>query len=201
MVKLIKSIFIISFPLFLLSCLTIDAQVSFSKDLSGVFQYDASISTLAADLEQIDKEKNIIPFPLLRESVDRALNLTVGLTVDSWKIADDGTRYFAQSAISFTNPDSLGQFTGLSFNIEERINSTILTVLLYSPSESEVPESVRSIVKEKFPDDYIQLQTIVPGSIIRTEGATFSGSTVTIRKTIVELLDSSEDIQFSVEYR
>ncbi|MBN2658711.1 MAG: hypothetical protein JXR86_16770 [Spirochaetales bacterium] len=197
-----KKICILALIIILTSCLTVEATIELSDEGGGELLYRASVSTLAADLEQIDQAKNLIPFPLLEEAVNSAAERAAGVSLAEWEVSSDGTRYFVDSRVSFVDLASLSDFTGLNLSIEPSGSNRILRISVYDYKEEKpVSKSVIDIVNESFADDYIQIRITIPGSIIRVEGATFTGATVTYRKTISELLSSPSGVQFTVEYR
>jgi len=201
LIKLVLPFFFVLLILTLGSCLTIDATIDLSEDLSGSILYKASISTLAADLEEIDKDKELIPFPLLKEAVDKSIEELDGISAKNWSVSDDGTRYQVDGLLDFTDLTSLSSFSGMEFTAERSGNNTVLSVSLFSSLDRDVSSSVQGIVDNNFANDYIEIKTLIPGSIIRVEGATFSGSTVTFRRSVSQLLASPEDARFTVEYR
>lgn len=184
------------------SCLTVRAEIELDDSLSGTMAYSASISTLAADLEQVDRSKSIIPFPLLAGDFDRALGKSEGLEVLARRFSDDETRYYADNRIAFGSLEDLSAFSGISFASRIEGNNRRLDILLYENSGEGVAGSpVPGVVRDSFPDEYIEIKIVIPGDIISVEGATFSGDSVTFRISISELIESSGNVQFSVEYR
>ncbi|MBB6478980.1 hypothetical protein [Spirochaeta isovalerica] len=202
MAEAIKKIFLLAVSLHLFtSCLTIDARIDLSEDLSGELQYRASISTLAADLEKVNQKEPLFTFPLFKSAVDRAVLSAEGVSLVNWSESDDGTRFYADSTVGFTGLAALSLFSGMNLGSEQSGNNTVLSVSLFNFGGEEISPTVINIVNESFSDDYIQIQIVIPGSIIRVEGATFTGSTVTYRKSVSEILANPSDVQFTVEYR
>lgn len=184
------------------SCLTLSYDLTFENDESGVIVYKASISTLALDLENTVGGNTIIPVPLSVTSFNQLIDSDEGLSSEGWNQSEDGSRYQVQSEIQFSDFDSLGNFTGAPVSLVQEGANNILAVTVYSPSSEEGKDpSVIQIVNENFPEDYIEIKTEIPGDIIRVQGATFSGSIVTFRASLLELLESGEEIRFTVEYR
>lgn len=203
MVKMFKKLILFVAPVLFISCLTIDAGIELRDNSSGVLRYDASFATLAADLESINGGGSIVFFPLLKKSADEKAQAISGVRFAEPSVqSDDGSTYNVLGELLFDDLASLSEFSGVQFISEASGNNTILTVTVYSVSEGgAVSPNVLDIVRNSFSEDYIEIQTVIPGDIIRVEGAVFTGSTVTFRIGLAEMLESSENVQFTVEYR
>lgn len=201
MADLMKKLPMLFAPFLLSSCLTINASIDLSDNFSGVFRYSASISTLATDLEQVDPTGLVIPFPLNKVAADTAAEAG-GIVINKWEELDDGSRINMDCELSFADLPSLGTYGGFSLTSESSGNNSVLSVIVYqSESEEGISQNVLDIVNESFFEDYIEIQIVIPGDIIRVVGATFSGKTVTFRISVAEMLQSASDVQFTVEYR
>lgn len=201
MADLFKKLLLLLAPFLLSSCLTVSATVDLSDDFSGVFLYSASVSTLANDLDQVDSSGLIIPFPLNKAAAEIAA-AAEGLEIINLAELDDGSRINIDCELGFADLASLSSFGGFLISSESSGNNTILNVIVYQTASDEgISQKVIDIVNESFSEDYIEIRTVIPGDIIRVEGATFSRSTVTFRTSIAQLLQSDSDVQFTVEYR
>jgi len=203
MVYRIFQILIITFSLILFaSCLTVETEITLNKDESGTAVFNYNLSTLALDISKTDPDKDIFSFPLMQKEYETSALKAGGIQIANYSLTDDGSRTFINSEIVFNSLQSLSLFTGVQFQSENLGSNKLLTVLIYeSPGEKEVSDRSLRIVNDNFSEEYFSFKITIPGDIIRVEGATFSGSEVTFNINIEELLNSSETVQFSVEYR
>lgn len=200
--NLIKTLILLSVSIVFSSCLTISATLTMKNDISGTLTYNASVSTLAADLEQTDRTGSLVVFPLMEDKVKTALEGAKGATLVSWKMEDDGTRYHIKGDIDFSSLESLGSFAGITVQTSKIGTDTRLELDIYKGrGENGVDSRILQVLRSGFPDDYIEIRLILPGDIIKAEGATFTGSTVTFKIKILDLLQSADDVKFAVEYR
>jgi hypothetical protein len=198
-----NSIFsLILFSLFFTSCLTVDAAITLNKNGSGTANFVSSVSTLAADIANIDSKNEILTFPLMREDFDTAALDAGGIQILKYDMTSDGSRYFIDSEVSFNSLNSLSIFTGIQFQLENTGNNSLLTIIVYDiPVDNEISEQAMNLIRNNFPGDSITFTILIPGDIIKVEGATFSGSEVSFNISVEELIQSTESVQFSVEYR
>jgi len=197
------SVLIILISLFLLaSCLTIESELSLNDDESGTVRLEYSVSTLAVDIAKIDKDNSVLPFPIMEDEFDAAILKGNGVQKLEYEMSDDGARYYIRSLISFDSLNSLSLFTGSQFLLENQGSNKLLTVTVYDfPEDYEIDIQTLNIVSENFAEDFISFTVTIPGDIVRVNGATFSGSEVSFTITVEDLIQSTENVQFSVEYR
>jgi hypothetical protein len=192
----------LGFIITLTSCLSVDTEIFLNSDGSGTAKMVYSVSTLALDISDVDKKKNVIFFPILKDDFDSAASNINGLQILSYEIKDDGNRYYINSEISFDTLQSLSSFTGLPMTLVEQGNNKLLSVTVYEVLQnSEINEQARSLIDNSFPDESFSFSLNIPGDIIRVTGATFSGSDVLFQISLKEIIQSKNTIKFSVEYR
>lgn len=200
--KSILFLLVLFAPLVFVSCLTIESEITLNTDESGIAVFQYNLTTLALDINRTDSDSKILPFPILRDEYETSARNVEGISVTNYNLSDNGSRYLINSDIVFESLQSLSDFTGLSLISETLGNNTLLTIIVYETSgENMISEQSLSLVKEKFSKEFFSFKITIPGEIVRVEGATFSGSTVTYKINIEELLNRSETVQFSVEYR
>lgn len=200
--KVLKSFTLcLSLSLFV-SCLSLETDLSINSDGSGKAEFRYNLSTLALDISKIDGEKEILPFPITIDEFEQsALNIG-GISISEYNMTDDGSRYYITSEIQFSSLEQLSLFTGIKFQIEQSGINTLMTIIVFEPSLVDpVSEQTLDIVRDKFPEEFCSFQITIPGDIIRVEGATFSGSDVSFKINIGELLSRTDVVKFSVEYR
>lgn len=186
----------------LISCLSIETEITLNNNESGTASLVYSVSTLAADINNIDRSDNVLPFPITKEDFDSAAEINSGVQIQSYDLSDDGSRYYINSEISFESFESLSEFTGTQFLIEDRGNNKVLTVIVYEfSSDEQISEQALNLVRDNFSEDSFIIRINIPGDIIRVQGATFSGSQVRFEINVEDLLQRNNSIQFSVEYR
>ena len=186
------------------SCLTIETSVTINSDLSGTAIFNYSVSTLAADIGKIDRDNKVLPFPINQEDFDVAADKAGGIEIIRYEndLGVNGTRYNIEGEISFDSLDSFGAFCGTTFSVVPSGNNQLLTVLIQeADDEKAVTEQTMNIVRDNFPDDQFSFIITIPGDIVQVNGATFSGSDVRFNISVEELVQSTENIQFTVEYR
>ena len=200
--KYIKAILSALTLLILTSCLSIDTEINLNENGSGTAHFNYSVSTLAADIGKIDIKNEVLPFPILKEDFDNAALRAGGIEILVYTLSDDGSRYYIDSDISFDNLDSLSNFTGIQFQRIDSGNNSLLTVLIYEGSEENtVTDETLSIVNGSFPNDAFSFKITFQGDIVRVDGATFSGSVVSYNISVNDLIQRTDNVQFSVEYR
>ncbi len=200
--KLLKSFTMCLSLLLLVACLTLETNLSIESNGSGRAEFRYNLSTLALDISKIDEDKDILPFPITINDFTQSALPASGISILEYNMTDDGSRYYINSEVEFSSLEQLSLFTGIEFQIEENGSNTLMTVIVFEPSQSApVSEKTLNILRNKFPADFCSFQIGIPGDILRVEGATFSGSDVSFRINIGELLSSTDTVSFSVEYR
>lgn len=193
---------IILVSLLLNSCLSLSYDLTLSANGSGTLLYQGSISTLAADLESTNGGDKIVYYPLMSDKADQAAAASGGARIISWDMTDDGSRYHIKGSIGFSSLDSLAAFAGIGLASERIGADTKLSFTIYRADvNNPVDSRILDIVKNSFPDDFIEIKVHIPGDIIQVNGATFSGSTVTFRTTLLKMLQDDRDVIFTAEYR
>lgn len=185
-----------------ISCLTLEADLTLKSNGSGKAIFRYNMSTLAMDIRKTDGEKKILPFPVTIDEFEQSAVSTGGISILDYKLTTDGSRYYISSEIEFSSLEQLSLFTGIQFQTEKSGTNTEMTIVVFEPSvNSPVSEKTLNLVREKFPEEYCSFQITIPGDIIRVERATFSGSDVSFKVNVADLLSSADSIGFSVEYR
>lgn len=186
----------------LFSCLTLETDLTLNPNGSGTALFRYNLSTLALDISKIDGEKEILPFPITLNDFEQSALNSGGISILDYKMTDDGSRYYMNSEVEFISLRHLSQFTGIEFQIEQSGSNTLMTTIVFEPSQDH-PVSVQTLdlLREKFSEEFCSFQITIPGDIIRVEGATFSGSVVFFEINMGDLLSSTEPVSFSVEYR
>lgn len=163
---------------------------------------DYSVSTLAVDISKIDDIGQVLTFPILEADYNEAAALSPGVQVLAYEISDDGSRYNINSEISFDNLESLSSFTGMQYILQNQGNNKLLTIIVYEISEDQgITGQNAALINQNFSEDSFSFKITMPGDIIRVNGATFSGSDVSFKISLDDLIQSTETIRFSVEYR
>lgn len=202
MVRIPRLIFFFLLMFLFSSCLTATYELTLDRAGSGSMEYSATVSTLALDIEKADTSRSVMFFPLTRDTTEQAALQSGGVLISSWNRTDRGSGYLVEGGVVFDSLEALSAFSGISIDsVEEGANTVFTLKINDGNTETDEESKALDIVRNSFAEDFIEIQTNIPGDIIRVEGATFTGSVVTFRTSVLNLLESASDVGFTVEYR
>jgi hypothetical protein len=191
----------------LVSCLDIESRLSLRADGSGTLGLTYRISRQLADLGRTPGDAPAVPLPVEKGDFERALAGVAGLSLATFKRAEDSENVTISAVVSFASLEALARvsaFEDLQPRLSRAGGRSSLALLLAKAAQEPADEDSLRMVEEAFEGRLVTWTVQVPGRIESDfPGARLSadGRTLTWSAPLRDLVNRTEDLVLSLSWQ
>ncbi len=188
-------------PVFLSSCLGLDAEARVGADGAVDLSMDYTVSAALDELGKLGANAAYIPIPVGRNDLELAARRAGG-ELRSWSRKDGPESFIIKATMHFPSMAAFAAFldpTGSSASFNESGGKATLSVRLsegISPADKELIEFIRLA----FADYVVAFRVVAPKNPSATGGMVVSGRTASFTMKSAELYASQKPVILSVSW-
>lgn len=188
-------------PLFLVSCLGIDADTNIAADgiVNSTIVY--TVSSAVAELGKLGANASYLPLPVAQADLDLAARRAGG-ELRSWSRKEGSDSFVVTAALRFPSVAAFASFldpAGELARYEEANGRATLTMSL-SDGVAPADKDILEFIQVAFSDYRIAITLTVPRTPIASQGVTVTGRSARFNMKAADVYASPEPLSISLSW-
>ena len=206
MKRIIRLLVLFSLSFTLLSCLSVESEITVKNDGSGTLTLSYRISRMVTEIGRLEDENTLVPLPVNEEDFRRTASENEGITLKSFNIDDDDEYVYIDAELEFSDPAALsvllGGAAGDTITFSREGDNYILSQRLYDGLEGPISEDSKRLLETYFSSESISC-TVRTESAVKDAGigtAGDGGKEIRFESSVSDIVQSEEPVEFRVTW-
>jgi hypothetical protein len=202
--NIVKYLAAVIFSASIISCISIDTEITFKQDLTGEVLIKYSVSKSALNIGKLDQNDSFMPLPLEEQKYRDKAGKVNGLDFKSFKKEETAEEIYITVRYEFRNNEALNAIISNNqqplISVERRSGSVYFTQNIYNSSSKPAGEETIKLAQALYADRLIKMKVTAPSQIKTVNSGTSAGNTAEVQYRLPELLSKNTPVIWEISW-